>query len=331
MTLLLRHPDLIDLLTQDEVIQAVRASLVEQAEGQVQVPNRITVDSASGHGWLRLMPAIMNRSGYMGFKAMNATPGRGVRYMVALYELSSGALLAQMDADWLTQQRTASVAAVGTDALARQPIQEVAVLGSSHQARALLGAVMTVRTPSSLRVFSPTPENRDRFAQEVGEQYGVRATGVGSAEEAIVGADLVLSAIRAGAAPVLHAAWLKEGAHVTAISAVRPEARELSEDVWRRASLAVVDDREHAFDSGDGRAALAAGAVRAEDVAELWELVGGRRPGRRAPDDVTLFKSVGTGLQDIAIAIALYRRAVEEGRGEDLGEFPQARLQGSSR
>ena len=94
MTLLLRHPDLIDLLTQDEVIQAVRASLVEQAEGQVQVPNRITVDSASGHGWLRLMPAIMNRSGYMGFKAMNATPGRGVRYMVALYELSSGALWA---------------------------------------------------------------------------------------------------------------------------------------------------------------------------------------------------------------------------------------------
>jgi ornithine cyclodeaminase/alanine dehydrogenase-like protein (mu-crystallin family) len=86
-----------------------------------------------------------------------------------------------------------------------------------------------------------------------------------------------------------------------------------------------VDDREHVFDSGDGRAALASGSIRPDDTAELWELVSGRRPGRQRPEQITLFKSVGTGLQDLAVAGALYQRARERGLGQELGEFPHAR------
>jgi ornithine cyclodeaminase/alanine dehydrogenase-like protein (mu-crystallin family) len=153
----------------------------------------------------------------------------------------------------------------------------------------------------------------------------VDATAVDSGEAAAKGADLLLSAIRAAGTPAVWADWLSPGVHVTAISAVRPEARELDEAIWARADVAGVDDREHVFDSGDGRAALASGTYQAKDAAELWEVISGRRSGRESPEQITLFKSVGTGLQDLAVAGALYRRARERGFGQDLGEFPKAR------
>ncbi len=323
--LLLRHEEVADLLTLDETIATVRAGLVEQAAGQAQVPPRITIDSTSGHGWLRLMPTILNGSGVMGYKAMHATPGVGVRYLVALYDLASGELLAQMDADWLTSRRTAATAAVGTDLLARETIDEAGLLGSGEQARALLAALSCVRRPRRVKVFSPTPANRERFAAAMSAQLGLEVVPVETAAAAARGSDLVASGVRAGTAPVLFADWLAPGAHVTAISAVRPEARELDAEVWRRAAVAGVDDREHVLGSGDGAAAVASGAVRPDDLVELWELVGGRRPGRQHADQITLFKSVGTALQDLCLAAAIYRRARERGLGTDLGPWPHAR------
>jgi ornithine cyclodeaminase/alanine dehydrogenase-like protein (mu-crystallin family) len=176
-----------------------------------------------------------------------------------------------------------------------------------------------------LKVFSPTPANRERFAETASQQYGVEATAVNSGEAAAQGADLLLSAIRASGSPAVWASWLHPGVHVTAISAVRPEARELDEAIWSRAGVIGVDDREHVFDSGDGRAALASGSCQPSGAVELWELVSGRRSGRTSADQITLFKSVGTGLQDLAVAGALYRRARERGVGQDLGEFPRPR------
>src|SRR5919202_5307050 len=213
VTLLLRHADVEDLLSLDEVIQALRGGLREQADGLAQVPPRTTIDSSSRQGWLRVMPVILNGSGLMGFKAMHATPGVGVRYLVACYDLSSGALLALIDADWLTQVRTACTAAIGTDALARRDVEQVAVIGSSARASMLLAAVARVRPFKRLKVFSPTPANRERFAQAAGQQYGVEALAVDSGEAAAQGADLVLSAIRATGSPAVWADWLSAGVH----------------------------------------------------------------------------------------------------------------------
>src|SRR4051794_18166037 len=134
--LLLRHDVIAGLLTTDETIAAVRAGLVEQGEGAVDLPPRITVDSSAGRGWLRLMPTLLNRSGYMGYKAMHSTPGVGVRYLVALYAMDSGELLALVDADWITAARTAAVAAVATHVLARPRIQQAGILGSRPHAPA---------------------------------------------------------------------------------------------------------------------------------------------------------------------------------------------------
>jgi len=115
--LLLEHDDVAGLLAPEEIIDAMRGALLEQSKGLVQVPPRITVDSSSGFGWLRTMPAILNGSKVMGFKAMHSTPGVGVGYFVDLYDLPSGELLAMMDADWLTAQRTAATAAIGVDVI----------------------------------------------------------------------------------------------------------------------------------------------------------------------------------------------------------------------
>jgi ornithine cyclodeaminase/alanine dehydrogenase-like protein (mu-crystallin family) len=325
VAILLRHEDIVDILTMREAIEAVRAGFQEQATGQAQVPQRITIDSTAGFGWLRVMPAILNGSGVMGYKAMHSTPKVGVRYLVALYDLRTGALLAQMDADWLTQLRTSATAGLGTDLLARADVQEAGLLGSSEQARALLRAMAAVRPFRRVRVFSPTPANREAFAREMSAALGLEVVAVDSAEAAVAGADLVGSAIRPGPQPALHAAWLAPGTHVNAISSVRPEARELEEVVWQRANVVAVDERDHVFDSGDGRAALASGSIRAADTVELRELVSGQHPGRERPEQITLLKTVGFALLDLVLANAIYRKASERGLGEDLGDFPHAR------
>ena len=148
---------------------------------------------------------------------------------------------------------------------------------------------------------------------------------VESAEQAVTGSDLLLSVFRAGKEPVVKANWITPGMHISAASSVRPVARELEDSVWRKASVVAVDDRQHAFESGDGRSALASQSFSPERAVELWELVSGKKSGRGNDTEITLFKSVGTALQDLAIAKAIYQRAKAAGLGRDAGPFPRMR------
>jgi ornithine cyclodeaminase/alanine dehydrogenase len=326
--LLLTHDDIAGLLAPEEIIEALREALLEQSKGLVQVPPRTTVDSSSGLGWLRTMPAILNGSKVMGFKAMHSTPGVGVGYFVDLYDLPTGELLAMMDADWLTAQRTAATAAIAVDLLARNPIRTVGVLGSGEQARSMLIAASKVRQLQQVNVFSPTPAHRHAFAEQIGREQRLNITPVERPEQAVVGCDLLLSVFRAGKEPFVAADWITPGMHICAASSVRSAARELEDHIWRKAAVVAVDDRTHAFESGDGRSAIASRSFDAECAIELWELVGGQKRGRSADSDVsdvTLFKSVGTALQDLAVAKAVYRRARQKGVGRDLGRFPKMR------
>jgi ornithine cyclodeaminase/alanine dehydrogenase-like protein (mu-crystallin family) len=323
--LLLAHDDVAGLLAPEEIIEAMREALLEQSKGLVQVPPRTTVDSSSGFGWLRTMPAVLNGSKVMGFKAMHSTPGVGVGYFVDLYDLPSGELLAMMDADWLTAQRTAATAAIGVDVLASKTIRTAGVLGSGEQARSMLIAASKVRHLSQINVFSPTPAHRQAFAEAIRREQGLNIRPVERPEQAVVGCDLLLSVFRAGKEPTVSADWITPGMHICAASSVRPVARELEDDIWRKAAVVAVDDRAHAFESGDGRSAIASRAFDAERAVELWELVSGQRRGRTAASDITLFKSVGTALQDLTVANAIYLRAKHKGVGRDVGNFPKMR------
>jgi ornithine cyclodeaminase/alanine dehydrogenase-like protein (mu-crystallin family) len=253
----------------------------------LQVPGR--------DGFFAVMPAFA--AGALGAKLVTFFPGNtGIHThhaLILLFRPETGEPLAILDGRLITEMRTAAVSAVATQCLARPDAAILAILGSGVQARSHLEALRLVRPLGEVRVWSP--RNGAAFA----ERHGIRASG--SAEEAVRGADVVVVATSART-PVLQGAWLSPGAHVNAVGAVRPDWRELDDDTIRRARL-YVDSREAATrEAGD---VIAAG----EPYAELGEVVAGARPGRQSADEITLFKSVGVAVADVAAADLVWQAA----------------------
>lgn len=321
MTILLRDEHIAQLISVRDAIEAVATGLREQAAGQIQLPLRMTVDTPTG--WLRYMPAIMAGSGYMGYKVMHSAKGIGVGYLVTLYDLASGQLLALIDAANLTALRTAATTAIATEFLARPDATALGVLGSGEQARVHLTAMCAVRNIQRVTVFSPRTEHRQEFAELMSRQVRATVEAVNHPRDAVRDSDIVVIAVRADHEPVFYGEWLASGMHVNGISSVRPTAREIDDAVWTKSDVIAVDDRVHVLESGDGRSLLRTRAIDPERMVELWELVGRTRPGRQRSNEITLFKSVGNALQDLALAVALYRRAIEAGVGDDLGDIPR--------
>jgi ornithine cyclodeaminase/alanine dehydrogenase-like protein (mu-crystallin family) len=322
MTLLLQHDDVLAAVAMGDAIGAMESAFKEEADGGVLLPQRINVKA--GKGWLRVGPVVMEKSGWMGFKAMNLTPGQGVRYQVHLYSVETGALVAVMDAQHLTTLRTGATSAVATRLLARPGPCAVAVLGSGLEARAQLEAMNVAGIVKSARIFSPTLANRRKLSEEF-QARGMNATDVGSAEEAVADADLVVAAVKSSQT-VLFGRWLRPGMHVNSVGTARRDQREIDPETFQRSKCIIVDTKEGVFGEA-GDAVAARDVIREENVHDLATLVAGRVRGRTSDQDITLFKSVGTGIQDIALASVIYRRAVEAGLGRDLGEFPYLKRQ----
>lgn len=318
MTLLLTHKDVQSCIDMSGAIDAMEHCFLEEGEGFTSLPPRINMKA--GKGWLRIGPVALERSGWMGFKAMNLAAGQGVRYQVHLYEIETGALLAIMDAQHLTTLRTGAASAVATKRLARPGQADVALLGSGMEAQAQLEAMRALGIVRRARVFSPTPANRERVAARFRDAHGMDVTAVDSAQAAVDGADIVLAAVKS-TQTVLQGAWLKPGTHVNSVGTARRDQREIDPETFTRASRIVVDTREGVFGEA-GDAVAVRDTLSPESVHELSELVCGRAEGRQAADEITLFKSVGTGLQDIGLAAAIYAAAQARGIGTQLGEFP---------
>jgi alanine dehydrogenase len=154
---------------------------------------------------------------------------------------------------------------------------------------------------------------------------GVNATDVGSAEEAVAGADLIVAAVKASET-VLFGRWLRPGMHINSVGTARRDQREIDPETFQRSKCIIVDTKEGVFGEA-GDAVAARDVIREESVHDLATLVAGKAPGRTSDQDITLFKSIGTGIQDIALAAVIYRRAVEAGLGRELGEFPYLKRQ----
>ena len=321
---LLKDDDVRVAMDSVNIIDELERMLARPLEGGLELPPRITIEDRNSGGFLRLMPCIAYDTGFAGFKAMNMHPEQGVRYMISLISLADGELVAMLDADWITAYRTAATAAIAVRHLAPPVASTLAVIGSGTQARALLEATLQTLTPERVLVHSPTAENRERFAAEVGQRLAVPIAPVAEGAEALGAADVVLSAYRAGPNPVIRAGQTRPGSLVCGISSVRPEHREVDVDLWRT-SRVVVDDLEHVRTSGDGRAATAAGLTANGDVPELWQLLQDPRVGRRSDEERVLFKSVGTAEQDIALAALVMQRAEALGIGETIDGFPALR------
>lgn len=318
MTLLLTHDDVQQSVSMADAIDAMEAAFREEGEGGVTLPARINIKA--GKGWLRVGPVVMEHSGWMGFKAMNLAAGQGVRYQVHLYSVATGALEAIMDAQFLTTLRTGATSAVATRRLARPGATTVALLGSGAEAKAQLEAMQAAGFVKSATVFSPTPANRKALADEFRRRYEMSIRDVSTAEEAVEGASLVLAAVKSSDT-VFWGRWLRPGMHVNSVGTARRDQREIDPETFKRAARIVVDTREGVFGEA-GDAVAAKDVVSAEDTDELSSLVAGKAQGRQRDDEITLFKSVGTGIQDIALARVIFENARSRGIGTDIGAFP---------
>jgi alanine dehydrogenase len=285
------------LLRMEEVISAMEKALADFSSGTVVQPVRTMLPVAEHQGFLGLMPAYTGSA--LGAKLVAFYPRNTSvpthHATILLFEPETGELLVTMDGRLITEVRTAAVSAVATDHLARATASVLAIIGSGVQARSHLEALRLVREFREVRVWSP------RRAAAFAEEHGVDAAA--SAEEAVRGADVVVTATTSPT-PVLSGEWLSPGAHINAVGAPRPDWRELDDEVLRRANV-YVDSREAAMkESGDVIAAK-------EVVAEIGEVISGAEQGRRSLEEVTLFKSLGLAVEDVATAELVYRNALD--------------------
>lgn len=275
------------------------------------------------HGWLRTLSGVPGGDAFMGLKVIAASPKNGrVCYLIPLFDQRTAELVALLDGHSITGYRTAATTALAADALAPAGAMRVAVIGSGFEARNHVRALAAVRELASVRVYSPRAESRAAFTAALADV----PTAIGqadSAEQALEGADLVLCAARSrDETPTLLGAWLRPGTTVLSIGSTLPEQREVDAEVIRRADLLVADMLEEVLDeTGDLIAARAEGVDATAKAVALADLVGGRHPGRERDDQILLYKSVGSAVQDLAVAEMCARAAESRGLG---GRMTQA-------
>ena len=322
--LLLNGREVERLADMPRLVTAVEAGVREQAAGQVVLPPRLSLPN--GRGFFRLMPTVMNGSGIMGFKAFHGSVQDGVRYVIAIYEQASGMLLAMMDAHYLTAARTGATTGVATKFMANHDAERVAVIGSGLEARTNLLGVCAVREVKRVRVFSPNRERREAFAQRMSQELKIEVRACDSAESCIEGADIAVVATNTtgkGDGIAFRGGWARAGMHVNAIGSTMPKLREIDSESFACAGRIVIDcqTKQIEEESGDVIDALVNGKYDRGRVVELQDVAAGRAPGRDATDQITLFKSVGTAVQDVASGFAVYQEARRLGVGSEVSDF----------
>jgi len=312
--LILGREDVERLLPMGECIEVITGALAALARGEALQPLRQVHRLPGRQSLLVVMPGAL-QDDVLGVKVLTIVPGNAAHGeethlgSVLLFEAERGRPVALLDAAALTAIRTAAVSAVATRLLARDEAGDLALLGAGVQARTHLEALRHVRPLRRVRVWSRHPENARRFAAAESERHGLSIEPAATAREAVEGADLVCT-LTAASEPILEGAWLAPGAHVNAVGACTPNARELDTEAVRRARL-FVDRRESALaEAGDLMIPLRRGELGEDHIAgELGDLLLDRLPGRTAPEEVTLFKSLGLAVEDLAVARHVWREA----------------------
>jgi ornithine cyclodeaminase len=313
---ILNHAEVEMLLPMEACISVMAEALIALANGQVHQPLRMVVRPPDAAGLMGLMPAYMSgdRAAY-GLKAVcvfpqNTTLGKDAHQgSVMLFSAVTGELLALMNASAITAIRTAAVSGVATQLLAQEKAGDLAIIGSGVQARTHLAAMTAVRSLKRVRVAGRTAENVQKFVAEMEATYNFPIEPVQSVEAAVKDADLIVTATTA-AEPILQRDWIAPGAHLNVVGSSIPTTREVDTATMAAASL-FVDRRESTLnEAGDYLFATREGAIGPDHIkAELGEVLTGDKPGRTRADEITLFKSLGLAIEDLASAEYVYRQA----------------------
>jgi ornithine cyclodeaminase len=323
VTLILGEKDVERLLPMEECIDAMAEALAALQRRDMEQPLRFVVRPAGAAGLLGLMPAYRARpEPAYGLKAVCVFPGNPARGLdahqgaVLLFDGETGVLRAAVNASAITAIRTAAVSAVATRLLAREDANVLAILGAGVQARSHLRAMAAARDFERARVWSRTPEHAAALAEQTEVPFPVEPAP--SAEAALGGADVVCTTTTSPE-PVVRRGWLAAGAHVNAVGSSIPTTRELDTETVAAAAL-FVDRRESTLnEAGDFLFARRDGAIGPDHIrAELGELLTGEAAGRASPEELTVFKSLGLAVEDLAAVEHVYRRALEAGAGTEV-------------
>jgi ornithine cyclodeaminase len=325
--LILSHQDVLAALPPPECAQTMAAVLAEQARGETFMPLRSVMMPPGAAGFMGLMPGWRGgpSGGAFGLKAVCIMPGNPARGLdahqghVTLFDSQTGRPTAILDASAITEIRTAAVTAVATSTLAPPQARTLAILGAGTQARAHLLALARVRDFEQVTVYAPTQAHARALAEQDTGSGTPKVSVAATAQDAVRDADVVVTAT-SSREPVLRRDWLKPGAHVNAVGASTPRSREI-DTATVAASALFCDSRESLRnEAGEFQLAVAEGLITgAEHVrAELGEVLAGTAPGRRDSAELTLFRSLGLAIEDLAAAQCAVAAAREAGLGTEV-------------
>jgi ornithine cyclodeaminase/alanine dehydrogenase len=312
--LYLREAEVERLLTMEMALEAVEGAFRTAAQGGAENQPRRRLHLA-GASYLHYMAAADGVCGYQGLKIYTSSRS-GLRFLVPLYRNDTGELVALLEADFLGRMRTGAASGVATKFMARMDASRVGILGTGHQAPPQLRALAQVRKLKQVKTYGRDAQRRQQFAKKMEAELNLPVEAVLTAEEAVRDADIVV-VVTSAREPVLRGAWLGRGTHINAVGANFPDKRELDDEVIARAARIVVDSHQQSqMEAGDLIIPWQGRPHRWASVQELSEVVAGRFAGREKTDEITLFKSNGVALEDVATAARVYERARAEGVGQ---------------
>jgi alanine dehydrogenase len=322
MIIFLSESDVQAAIAMPETLTVVEAAFRDHALGQATILPRVSQTLPGTAGMFRILSATLPTRKMFGLKTLTGFPGRRledeVYFAILLFEMGSGALRAVISANYLTGLRTGAASGVAAKYLAREDASSLGIVGAGVQAWFQAEALCAVRPIDTVKIFSRNKNRAKELALRLCQSFPVDAVAVESAQDAVQGSDLVIAATTAST-PVIQGDWLEPGTHVSAIGANTRTKRELDASCFERARV-VADSREEVLhESGDLRDAVETGRVTSDVVyAELGELASGLQQGRSSAEEITIFKSVGVALQDVAVAAFLFEVAQRSGIGTQL-------------
>jgi ornithine cyclodeaminase/alanine dehydrogenase-like protein (mu-crystallin family) len=319
MALLLTEEDVKSILTMPLALELVETSFRRLADGSAVCHSRQRLRMA-GKGFLHYMAAADSTGGYMGLKIYSVSPS-GARFLVPLMSAQSGEILALIEANYLGQVRTGAASGLATRLMAREDARTAGIVGTGLQARTQLEATALARKLEQVQAFSRDASRREQFANEMTTRLGLPVIPVATAEEAVRGADILITSTTS-TKPVVEGRWLAPGVHINAIGVNFAEKREVDAEVVARCDVIAADSVEQSkLEAGDLIQAFGSDASRWAGVRELAQIVSGNLPGRTNRAQITLFKSNGIAIEDVVVAGRVYELARQRRIGREIPLF----------
>jgi len=324
LVLILSRVDLERVLTMRDTISVLETAFKEQAVGGVVMPNRVSVPMPKNEGWLGVMPAYVERLEALSTKIVTSFDRNSSKNLptimatVALCDSTTGELISIMEGSYLTAFRTGGLGGLAAKYLSRENAHAVGIIGAGVQARTQLMALSEVRKITSVRVYDVVKERAAAFAVEMRQKLRVEVQSCSAAAEAVGVSDIVVT-VSTSKEPAFDGDLLNPGTHINAFGNFKPNERELDLKTILKSKV-FVDSKEAVLaEAGDLLIPIREGKISGSHIfGEIGEVLIGSKPGRRSSDEVTLFKSVGIGIQDCAAASLAYAKAKEAGLGTEV-------------